>query len=106
MSTRAAVYDAAVTRWVAVSLVLVLSLLTFETGLHSVHHLGHLNEPEKGCVFASARAHVELVGSDAVMPPLLSLTPVAVVVESEPVRRPVRVRSLPQERAPPLALIG
>jgi hypothetical protein len=91
-------------RSMIVALLVVLGVFTFETGLHAVHHLGHIDEPESGCSFASAGGHLDVANSIDVAPPLLTLVPVAAVVEPVRARVAARATTLPPERAPPPSL--
>jgi hypothetical protein len=95
-----------VKHWVAVWLVLLLCLVTLETGVHSVHHLGRIDDPDRGCVVANAKVHFEIVIGEAVTLSPLILIPLAVLVESAPARGPIQGPGLPQQRAPPLALFA
>lgn len=89
-------------RCVIVSLLVILGVFTFETGVHAVHHLGHIDEPETGCALAAAGAQVDFASGVDVVPPLLTLVLLAVLAGPAPVRVSVRASSLPPERAPPL----
>jgi hypothetical protein len=87
-------------RAVALSLMLLLAILAYEDGLHSVHH-GPAPQAAHSCPILTVSAHavgteVETSGLDT--PTLLSLgpaLPIAVRVPTDPVPRP------DQGRAPP-----
>jgi hypothetical protein len=87
-------------RCAIVSLLVVLGVFTFETGVHAVHHLGHIDEPDRSCSLAGA-AQMDAVTSADPAPPLLALVPLAAVVDLAPVAVLARATSLPAERAPP-----
>jgi hypothetical protein len=84
------------------SLVVIAAIATFESGLHSVHHID--DEDVTTCVIASAATHVPV----AEAPPVVS-APVAGIIRfevldvgpSEPSTRPQDVHL---GRAPPLPL--
>jgi hypothetical protein len=52
-------------RVIALAAILVLSLFTFEAGLHSAHHLTKANQPAQ-CVIASTSGHVTCAAVEAV----------------------------------------
>ncbi len=85
-------------RAAALTLAVLLAMLAFETGLHSVHHLG---DPEAGCVLAATSAHLAAVAAptvDVVPAPLAASESLAVAASSALPDRQFR----PDEgRAPP-----
>ena len=87
-------------RAVALACVALLALIAFETGLHSVHHIG--DQPDGSCVIASASAHTGALTVDgaALERPTEVPTPVVVSVDA-----PATVRSAAPDlgRAPPAA---
>jgi len=83
-------------------LVVVVTVATFETGLHSVHHIG--DEDVATCVIASATTHVPVAEAPpAVSPPVADVIGFVArdVAPSEPSTRPLDAH---QGRAPPLPL--
>jgi hypothetical protein len=86
-------------RAVALLSVAVLLVIAFETGLHSVHHIG---EPDSAtCVVASASAQTGgvTIGSIAFDRPAEMATPVAVTVDSAAIDR---LTAPDRGRAPPI----
>jgi hypothetical protein len=87
-------------RAVALACVALLALIAFETGLHSVHHIG--DQPGSSCVIASASAQTGALTVDrtALERPTEVTTPVVVSVQA-----PTTARSAAPDlgRAPPAA---
>lgn len=87
-------------RVVALACVTLLTVIAFEAGLHSVHHIG--DQPDSSCVIASASAHTSAltVDSPALERPTDVATPVVVSVDA-----PTTARSAAPDlgRAPPAA---
>jgi hypothetical protein len=85
----------------ALSLVLVLAVVTFETGRHSVHHLD--DDDAAMCVVAAVTGELSIVEAPPVTPPVLEVvsfvTPDAAPSDSH--ARPLDVH---RGRAPPLSL--
>lgn len=85
---------------VALACVALLTVIAFEAGLHSVHHIG--DQPDGSCVIASASAHTGAltVDSPALERPAEVTTPVVVRVDA-----PTSARSAAPDlgRAPPAA---
>lgn len=83
----------------ALALVLILSLFAFAAALHSVHHLGHLNQATK-CGVASASAHLAgtAVESVAIEKPALLLEIIPGALFTDP---SIACLAPVQGRAPP-----
>jgi hypothetical protein len=80
-------------------LVLLLAVSAFETGVHSVHHLGD-EDAEARCVVASGSAnHTGAVGQPATF--VVGAVPSRVAVLVEPLALPGRVIHPDRGRAPP-----
>ena len=75
-------------RAVVVACVLLLLLVAFESGVHSVHHLA--DQPDGQCVVASASAHIGgvAVTSVAFDRPAETVTALAVASMASPIARP------------------
>lgn len=92
----------------ALALVLVLAVLAFENGVHSVHHLGdprHLNDlrSDTTCVVAAATAHVSGTTVDGPTPEHLVLpSPERLVVRQLPSLEALSLAAH-QGRAPPIS---
>jgi len=87
-------------RLIAAWLVLLLAFATFETGLHSVHHID--DDDLGACVLACAANKVPIAE-----PPLVVVAPVADLVHALPVDGAPRVAvtrplAVPEGRGPPL----
>lgn len=89
---------------VALALVLLLAVLAFEDGLHSVHHLTEHAKPVR-CAIAAATAHLSATAVDITVSADVVLPVVAVSVEpgqTDPVARflcPDQGRSPPSQTA-------
>jgi len=84
--------------WLAV----ILAILTFETGRHSVHHVDE-NEAAT-CAIASTAGHIPVVGAPAVVATPITWTVGWMVVDRTPPAPSTRPLGLDRERAPPLSL--
>jgi len=84
--------------WLAV----ILAILTFETGRHSVHHLD--DSEAATCAIASTAGNISVVGAPAVVATPIACTVGWVVVDRTPPVRSILALGLDHERAPPLAL--
>lgn len=75
-------------RAVAVACMTLLLVVGFETGVHSVHHLG--DKPDGRCVVASASAHTGGVAVDKVAfdRPIEAITVIALTPFASPITRP------------------
>jgi hypothetical protein len=88
---------------VAAALVLLLAVLAFETGVHSVHHLG---DPGRGeaCAIAATSQHLSGIGVEVVVvghaPAMRDVAPPA----DAPALAPCRPPSPHEDRAPPVLL--
>ena len=87
-------------RAVAVACTVLLLLVAFESGIHSVHHLA--DQPDAQCVVASASAHIGGVAVTTVAfdQPAEAIIALAVVPTASPTARPA---APDLGRAPPLA---
>jgi hypothetical protein len=85
----------------AVSLALVLVVVTFETGRHSAHHLD--DDDATACVVAAVAGHLSIVEAPTVTPPVIEVVSFVVpdAVPSDSLTRPPEVH---RGRAPPLLL--
>ena len=87
-------------RPIALAMILLLAVLCFEDGLHSVHHLTGQAMPVR-CVIATATAHLTATAVDSVATTeiVLPVVPVAIeIAQTDPV---ARFLSPDQGRAPP-----
>jgi hypothetical protein len=87
-------------RALALAMVLLLAVLCFEDGLHSVHHLTGQAKPVR-CAIATATAHLMATAVDSVATTdiVLPVVPVAIeIAQSDPV---ARFLCPDQGRAPP-----
>jgi hypothetical protein len=87
-------------RALAIACTVLLLLLAFESGVHSVHHLA--DQPDSQCVVASASAHTGGIAVDTIAfgPPAETLTAIAVTLTASPTSRPA---APDLGRAPPIA---
>jgi hypothetical protein len=86
-------------RALAVALILVVAVFVFESGVHSVHHLGETDRGE-GCALAAASQHltgteVDVVGLVEALPLTRQLATTGALIER------VRLIGPDQVRAPP-----
>lgn len=89
-------------RAVALGLVLILALFVFETGVHSVHHLGD-RPGNPACVVASAMAQLAGTPVDLqTIEPVIRRAPEMVALEQQ-TNPAVRSLAVHRGRAPPLA---
>jgi hypothetical protein len=87
-------------RAIALAIVLLLAVLCFEDGLHSVHHLTGQAKPVR-CAIATATAHLTATAVDSVATTdiVLPVVPVAIeIAQTDPV---ARFLCPDQGRAPP-----
>ena len=84
--------------WLAV----VLAILTFETGRHSVHHLD--DDEAAACAVASTVGHSPLVDAPPVVVAPFTCAVASVVVDRTPLAPSARPLGLDHERAPPRSL--
>ena len=87
-------------RAVAVACMVLLLVVAFEAGVHSVHHLA--DQPDSRCVIASASAHTGGVAVDTVAfeRPVDAILLVVVTLSASPTSRPA---APDLGRAPPTA---
>jgi hypothetical protein len=85
----------------ALSLALVLAVVTFETGRHSVHHLD--DNDAAACVVACVASDLSIVEAPAVIPVVLKVVRF-VAPDLAPCDPSPRPPSTHQGRAPPLLL--
>ncbi len=85
----------------ALSLALVLAVVTFETGRHSVHHLG--DDDAAACVVAALTGQLSIVEAPPVTPPVLEVVSF-VTPDAAPSDSHAGPLDIDRGRAPPLSL--
>ncbi len=87
-------------RAIALAVVLLLAVLCFEDGLHSVHHLTGQGKLAR-CSVSTATAHLRAITVDSVANTDIVLPVIAVAIESRQTDPVARFLSPDQGRAPP-----
>jgi hypothetical protein len=90
-------------RAIALALVLLLAVLCFEDGLHSVHHLGGQAKHVR-CAIATATAHLSATAVDTAATADIVLPVVAVTIETSRTDPLARFLCPDQGRAPPSSI--
>lgn len=89
-------------RALVLALGLLLAILAFENGLHSVHH-GFDAKQHGECTIAAASANLSAVSVDGLLEASVVLIATAPTAEFDPAAPPARRLDPHQGRAPPLA---
>ena len=89
-------------RAIGIVVVLALAVLTYETGVHSVHHVSDPGAA-RSCAVASASVHVSGLSVDATSHDMLVLPPVSLIAPSSDFVFASTFLAAPDGRAPPLA---